>query len=285
MKKIITFIIIASLLTAFSSCNTTGKQTNSKTSISTTVIPIGYFIKAIVGDNFTINVMVPDGAAPSSYEPTPRQMQQLANSVMYFSLESLGFEKTTLKKIAGNNTDIQIINVAQGITPIVGGHDHGHVHGIDPHMWMSPMQAKTIIKNIFAAVVKFDPDDRAFYTKNFNALMKDINETDQYVRSTLHGSRNTSFLIYHPALSYFARDYSIDQISIELDGKEPSPNYLKDIIEESRKHAIKTLFVQRQFDENFANIVAKETGTNVVVFDPLSENWKETVMLVTNALK
>ena len=285
MRKIITLIIIASLLTGLSSCKNTGKQTNSKTSISTTVIPIGYFIKAIVGDNFTINVMVPDGAAPSSYEPTPRQMQQLANSAMYFSLESLGFEKTTLKKIAENSMEIQIINVAKGITPIEGGHDHGHVHGVDPHMWMSPMQAKTIIKNIYSAIVKFDPNDRAFYTKNFNALMKEVEETDQDVRSTLKGSTNTSFLIYHPALSYFARDYSIEQISIELDGKEPSPNYLQEIIEESRGHNIKTLFVQRQFDENFANIVAKETGTNVVVFDPLSENWKETIMLVTNALK
>lgn len=273
------------MLTSLSSCNNTGNQTNSKTVISTTVIPIGYFIKAIVGDNFTVNVMVPDGAPPSSYEPTPRQMQQLANSAMYFSLESLGFEKTTLKKIAKNSTELKIINVANGITPIIGGHDHGHVHGIDPHMWMSPMQAKTIIKNIYAAIITFNPDDQSYYADNFNALMKTVNETDQYIRSSLNGSMNTSFLIYHPALSYFARDYNIEQISIELDGKEPSPDYLQEIIETSKKHHIKTLFVQRQFDENFAKIVAEETGTNVVVFDPLSENWKETITLVTNALK
>ena len=111
-----------------------------------------------------------------------------------------------------------------------------------------------------------------------------INQTDADVRTSLENADST-FLIYHPALSYFARDYGLKQISIEEGGKEPSPAQLKALIETCRKENAHTIFVQQEFDQRNAQLIADELGVNVVSINPLSYNWAEEMLRVAQALK
>jgi zinc transport system substrate-binding protein len=87
--------------------------------------------------------------------------------------------------------------------------------------------------------------------------------------------KNKSFLIFHPALGYFARDYGLSQISIEMDGKSPTAANMKQVIDIARKNEIKDVFIQMEFERESAQAVATELGGKVIEIDPMSENWLE----------
>ncbi|PLW98020.1 MAG: zinc ABC transporter substrate-binding protein [Marinilabiliales bacterium] len=290
MKNSTTIIIIAAFFFLLTSCMGPGNEKNNNASdtekplLSTTVIPVAGFIEAIAGDDFIVNTMVPEGMPPVAYEPSSQQLKALEHSVMYFSLEALGFEMTTLPGLKKSNPGLEIIDISRGITPITDGHDHGHDHGIDPHMWMSPIQSKYIAKNIYEALAQKYPEKEEVLTSNYNSLIKKFEDAEAFILSKL-GDKEISFMIYHPALSYFARDYGLEQIPVEVHGKEPTPDYLHKVIRVANEKNIKVIFIQKQFDSNFAKIIAKETNAKVIVFDPLAKNWEKTLYTVVNSLK
>jgi zinc transport system substrate-binding protein len=290
MKNSRTLTIIVAFFFSLTSCIGPGNENNNTVSnpekpvLSTTVIPVAAFVEAIAGDDFIVNTMVPEGMPPVAYEPTSQQLKALERSVLYFSLEALGFEMTTLYGLKKSNPDLEIIDISKGITPIVDGHDHGHDHGIDPHMWMSPIQSKYIAKNIYEALAEEYPEKVETLKANYNLLIKKFEDAEAFILSKL-GDKEISFLIYHPALSYFARDYGLEQIPVEIHGKEPTPDYLHKVIRVANEKNIKVIFIQKQFDSNFAKIIAKETNAKVIVFDPLAKNWEKTLYTVVNSLK
>lgn len=289
MKRFKSILLISLISLILSSCGSSSESKTNKNSIpdkpvlSTTVLPVATLLEKVAGGDFYVNAMVPDGMPPVAFEPTSSQLTMLENSSLYFSLEALGFELHVLPKIVNGNENIKIIDLSRGIETIIDGHDHGHNHGIDPHMWMSPKQAIQISKNIYVALIKAFPEHKEIFNTNFQALIKEIREADEYLTKNIQGEK--SFMIYHPALTYLARDYGLEQIPIELHGKEPSPDYLKTVIDIAKEKNIELIFIQRQFDSNFAHIVAKETESTVIVFDPLSSDWKGTIYQVADAFK
>ncbi|MCK9167299.1 MAG: zinc ABC transporter substrate-binding protein [Bacteroidales bacterium] len=285
MKSLLTRSLLVSVIFFFTGCAGSGRQQSGKHILTTTVLPVAEFISELTGDDFIINTMVPEGMPPSVYEPTAEQLKSLGKTKLYFSLEALGFELTILRNISSDYPEMKIINITQGITPISGGHKHGNKQGIDPHMWMSPKQSVILIKNIYAALLKYYPENKEEFSANFMQIMKKMEEVDQYVQNAIEPVKGNSFLIYHPALSYYARDYDLVQIPIEIQGKEPSPDYLNALIGQAKQNQIQLMFIQRQFDVSFAHIVAEETGSRVIVFDPLSSAWSETIHQVTDAFK
>ncbi len=286
MKRIRYLLFILTISLLFNACSSPSSKgrDNEKPILSTTVLPVAGFIEKIAGEEFVINTMVPAGMPPVAYEPTPKQMIALENSDIYFSLAALPFEITALPKIKNNNQEIIIVNISQGVDVIIDGHNHGHHHGIDPHMWMSPVQARQIAKNIYASLIKRYPEKKDTFNKNLQVLMAEINEADEYINGILRNTSKRSFMIYHPALTYMAQDYGLEQIPIEIHGKEPSPEYLSKVITVATKKNINLIFIQKQFDSNFARIVAEETQSKVVVFDPLSKDWSNTIYFVADAL-
>ncbi|NCD41186.1 MAG: hypothetical protein EOL88_03750 [Bacteroidia bacterium] len=283
MKSFFTRSLLVSAFFFVTGCAGSDREQSGKHIITTTVLPLAEFISELTGDNFIINTMVPDGMPPSAYEPTAEQLKSLGKTKLYFSLEALGFELTILRNISSDYPEMKIINITQGITPISGGHKHGNEQGIDPHMWMSPKQSIILVKNIYAALLKYYPENKEEFLANFIQIMKKMEEVDQYVQNAIEPVKGNSFLIYHPALSYYARDYDLVQIPIEIQGKDPSPDYLNALIGQAKQNQIQLMFIQRQFDVNFAHIIAEETGSRVIVFDPLSSAWSETIHQVTDA--
>ncbi len=287
--KIILLIAVISIFTY--GCSEQNKQNSNDNILTATVIPVGEIARQIAGTGYKVNVMVPDGMPPSAYEPSPLQLKDLENTALYFSLQALEFEQTVLPNISKNYQDMQIIDISKGIIPAEEscGHNHdhheGHHHGHDPHMWMSPRQVKKIAENIHISLTKRFPEDKSQFDENLGKLMTTVKRTDSLAESELAKLNDRSFMIYHPALTYFARDYHLEQIPVELEGKEPSPEYLKHIIDKAIAENIHVIFIQRQFDRKYADLIAQEADMKVVIIDPLSENMQETIEIIVDALK
>ena len=283
MKKLI-YILTLFILSACG--NTT--QKSEKSILTVTLEPLRYFTEAIAGDYYEIVSMVPKGSSPESYDPTPQQLVNLSKSQAYFRIGYIGFEQTWMKKLEANCPDMKVYDTSKGIDLIRDkGHwhgDHFHEGGVEPHVWNSTQNALIIADNIYQALCELDSTHQEDYQKRLDVLKQTIQQTDTNVRTLLENADST-FLIYHPALSYFARDYGLKQVSIEEGGKEPSPAQLKALIETCRNENVHTIFVQQEFDQRNAQLIANELGINIVSINPLSYDWVKEMIRIAEALK
>ena len=286
------YILLVLVLLFVVSCNQTNE---TKPTVSVTIEPQRYFVEKIAGDNFKVNTIVPPGTSPEAYDPTPSQMVALGKSLLYFKVGYLGFERAWGKTLEENNANVVVVNTSNEIV-LIEGEDHsieidghlyvdGHDHdGIDTHIWSSPKSALIMAENMLNALVKVDVENQKFYRENFKALQVEIIETDKKITTLLENAPVKSFIIYHPALGYFARDYNLTQYSIEFEGKSPSPQQLKQMIDFAHEQGIKTIFVQKGFDMKNAESLAKEVGASVHSIDPLSYNWSEELIKIAEIL-
>ena len=288
MKHIPLLLIIVLLV----SCNMgkSGKsQDNEKPVIVVTIEPQRYFTEAIAGDKFDVISIVPKGSSPETYDPTPQQLVSLGDSKAYLRIGYIGFEQVWMDRLIDNTPHIQIFDTSKDIDLILGeAHDHGdhqHAGGVEPHIWNSTNNALIIARNTYKALCQLDKENEAYYLNRYDSLCQRIMHTDSIIRKTLQQPGTAqSFMIYHPALSYFARDYGLQQISIEEGGKEPSPAHLKDLVDLCRQEDVRIIFIQPEFDRRNAEIIARETGTGIVPINPLSYNWEAEMLAVAQAL-
>ena len=283
MKKLI-YILTLFIL---SGCGNT-TQKSEKPILTVTLEPLRYFTEAIAGNNYEVVSMVPKGSSPESYDPTPQQLVNLSKSQAYFRIGYIGFEQAWMKKLEANCPNMEVYNTSKGIDLIRDkGHwhgDHFHEGGVEPHVWNSTQNALIIADNIYQALCELDSTHQEDYQKRLDVLKQTIRQTDANVR-TLVENADSTFLIYHPALSYFARDYGLKQVSIEEGGKEPSPAQLKALIETCRNENVHTIFVQQEFDQRNAQLIAHELGINIVSINPLSYDWVKEMIRIAEALK
>ena len=284
MKQITIYCLLFGIL--LTGCNT-GKAKEDNKVIFVSILPLKYFADKIVGNLYKVEVTVPPGAGPETYSPTPRQMIILGKSRGYFSIGYLGFEQVWLKNFASNNQQLQVFPTSKDIDLIKGNDVHEeHIHpgGIDPHIWSSPKNALIIAKNIFDGMVLLDPQNKDIFQKNLNALLAEIEKVDSTVTKLLSTAPSHKFILFHPALGYFARDYGLVQLSIEFEGKVPSPRHLQSVIETAKSEKIGIVLIQREFDKENAEIIAKETGSKIIQIDPLAYEWPEQMIEIARKI-
>ena len=239
--------------------------------------------------------MVPKGSSPETYDPVPQQLVSLGDSKAYFRIGYIGFEQTWMDRLMNNTPHIQVFDTSKGIDLILNNNDHGHgnghsphdghIHAVEPHIWNSTANALIIAGNTYKALSQLDKANDAYYMARYDSLCQRIQHTDSLIRQQLSSPEAAkAFMIYHPALSYFARDYGLHQISIEEGGKEPSPAHLKELIDLCRAENVQVIFVQPEFDKRNAETIAQQTGTKVVPINPLSYDWEEEMLNVAQAL-
>lgn len=281
MKQLISILIVL-CLTACGSAPSSGEAPT----LTVTLEPLRYFVEAIAGDKFQVECIVPKGSSPETYDPTPQQLVKLSQSQAYFRIGYIGFEQVWMEKLQANS-QIKVFDTSRGITLIhADGHwhgDHFHEGGVEPHVWNSATNAVIIAENIYTALTELDTTNQSYYKERLDSLKQTIQATDKHIRKLLRNADH-SFLIYHPALSYFARDYGLEQISIEESGKEPSPAQLKALIETCRKEQIRVIFVQQEFDTRNAQLIADELGVQIVPINPLSYDWPAEMIRVAKTL-
>ncbi len=270
------------------SCQFQNKRKQAQ-QISVSILPQKYFVERIAGKDFNINVLIPPGGSPATYEPTALQMQQLAKSQAYFKIGHIPFEQTWINKmlkIAGN---IEVYDLSENIELIKGAEiqhgDHFHEGGIDPHVWSSPKTAVQIAKNLYEALIALAPKKEKKYKQNLDQFLLELEHLNKETEASFSKLTKKSFMIFHPALSYLSRDYGLNQIPIEIHGKEPSPAHLKKLIEEAKKHDVKIVFIQKQFDKENAKLLAKEINAELIQINPLNENWLSEMKSIIGHLK
>ena len=277
------YLFILTVLALTSCAGKTDKETSNILTVS--IEPLRYFTESIAGDKFRVTSMVPEGSNPETYDPTPQQMVQIAESKAYFCIGRIGFERTWIEKLKSNAPDMPFYDMSEGIIPIIeyAHKDSYELAHADPHIWNSTANARLIAANICRALCKIDTTNTVYYENRKDSLMKVIDDTERKITEGM-AEADSAFLIYHPALTYFARDYGLTQICIETEGKEPSPTYLQQLIRQCKDRHIRIVFIQQEFDRRNAEVIANELNIKTVSINPLSYHWDKEMLHIARAL-
>ena len=278
MQKIATFIICALLIVG---CTT--KSDSDKKTIFVTITPMQSIIEEITAGDFDIEVIVPKGASPETFEPTPKQVTSFSDAELIFSTGLIDFEQSLVERIGG---DAEVVNLSNGIELIAGSCSHGnhqHKHGVDPHIWTSPRALRTMVTNAHKAIMAHYPDS-VKYTEATGRLLERIDALDTYCATRIKAEGVEAMMIYHPAYTYYARDYGIEQIAIEHDGKEPSLRQTTALIEKAKEHGVKAILRQPQYSEDKVRAIANDAGAEIITTDPLAEDILGEIERVTEII-
>jgi zinc transport system substrate-binding protein len=229
-------------------------------------------------------------------------MAELAKTAVFFAV-GVDFEKAWMKKITAANPHLRVVQTDEGIPKIaMAGDYHGQEKGHeappskdqqrhdlpgtpDPHVWLSPPLVKVQAVHIRDALVAVDSGNRTRYEDNLTAFLQEIDALDADLKSLFAGSQGTRFMVFHPSWGYFAQAYGLVQVPIEIEGKDPKPAQLQELIHQAKEHGIKVIFVQPQFSAKSAEMVSREIGAQVVAADPLAGNWAENLREVGRKFK
>jgi zinc transport system substrate-binding protein len=281
---ILTAVVIITAAYFYSSIGNLQSQNlteKGKIGVIVTVGPQAEFVKAIGGERVKVTVMVPPGADPHTYEPLPNQMKAVSDARIYAEVGTgIEFELSWMDKIKSLNPQMKVLNSSYGII-LLPSTEIGE--SSDPHVWVSPKNAKIMVENIYQGLVQIDPKNKEYYTKNKIGYMQKLDQLDRNITLTLAKKKNTIIMVYHPAWGYFCHDYGLNQISIETQGKEPTPKGIASLVDQAHKENIKVIFVTPQFSTRSAQVIANEIGGRVVVVDDLNTNYLENMQKVAEA--
>ena len=236
--------------------------------------PQAFLVNWLAGDVVQVEVLLPPGASPATYEPTPKQMAALDRSQLFLQIGT-PFEGPVLAKIADLMPELRVVDCRIGVElePIGGG---GHDHGsglLDPHIWLDPQRMKTIADTTAKALHDLLPDQSLEIDERLAALHKALDDTDARVAEILAPLAGHTLLVFHPAYGYFTRRYGLIQRAVEVDGKAPSARRLATIVDDLRQQQVPALFVQPQFSRSAAERVAKALDCKLVELDPLAGDY------------
>ena len=293
MKKLLMALTVVFILynNGFAGNNQVNKT--GKPVVSVSILPQKYFVEQIAGNFCNINVILPPGSSPEDYEPAPKQLIEVANSDIFFYMGHLGFEKSWMKKIARNAPNVDFISCSKGIDLLretCNKEDREHdadenLAGTDPHIWTSPENVKIISRTICSELSKKYPAEKKVFETNLASFISKIDTLDVHIRQMFSDSIKTSFMIFHPSLGYFARDYHLTQYAVEFEGKSPSTAHMKAMVDLARKEKINTIFIQSQFETAKASAIAREIRASVVTVDPLAVDWLSEMYSIGEKMK
>lgn len=243
------------------------------------VAPYKHFVEQVAADTVDVALMVPAGTSSHTFEPTPRQMLNASRADIWFQIGE-GFEDKAGRALKSYHSDMIFVDLRQGIDLIYCREEercHCTQHMldtcIDPHFWLSPKEVKKQVQVIATALQQKYPQHRQLYQEKAQQLIAKLDELDKEIAAQLASARGSSILVSHPAYGYFCRDYQCHQLSIELEGKDPTPRELTRILTEARTAHLDKVFIQMQYNSKGARLIAQEIGAQVIVLDPYAENY------------
>lgn len=261
-----------SLLFASVSCS--AESVSEKNILTVTIEPYRFIVEAIAGEAWEVNTLIPKGANPETYDPTPVDIVALAKSRTYFTVGGFAFENSLKGKISDLYPELDFVDTSVGVVR----------DAADPHLWTSPDNIRQIALNVYNALCELDSAGCEGYRSRLLMFNNDVLSTDSLVRSKLCDAKNESFLIFHPTLTYFAKLYGLNQIAIEHEGKEPSVLQMRTIIDSARECGVKCVLLQAEFDRENAVVIADEIGADIYDIAPLSYNWHAEMLRVADVL-
>ena len=252
----------------------TDNKSKQKLIVFVSILPQADFVRQLGGDRVEVSVMMPPGANEHNYEPDTGQLKALSKADLYVKVGHLPFEDAWMERFISTNRDMLVADSSQSIEMI----EH------NPHIWLSPRLVKAQAETISAALVQLDPENQDYYLQQKQVFLKELDKLDQEITATLSGVKGKSFLVYHPAWGYFARDYGLQEVAIEEHGKEPGAREMSRIIDYAKKNQIKTIFDSSQHSTHSADAIAAELGARVVLLDPLAADYMDNIRKVAKTM-
>ena len=276
-KKIffVTALLFASLLSA-------------KPVVIASIAPVEYLAKAVGGDKIEVQSLAKGDV--HSYEPKPNDMKAVAKARIFIAA-GLEFEEAWIPRFKASAKNLVVVKSDAKIAKLKeereeqAEHDEKHEAHADPHVWLNPMLAITMARNISDALIDMDKANKDFYLENFQKLMNDLLAFDESAKESLAGLKNRKFVVYHPAWGYFAAHYDLEQISIERSGKEPKIDEMASTLKMIKDENIKVIFADPNRSQKSAQILASQTGAKVELLDPLGYNLLENLKIAVGAIK
>lgn len=282
-------LLLAFLLcVAFTACkNSTAGKEDRKPQIMVSIAPQAAVVKAIAGDGFEVSTLLGRGADPETFDPTARSRMEVDNADIYFATGVLPFEQA-LQQSASSTV---FSDTSRGVSLLYGthGHSHAHAHGEggeespDPHYWSSVEGMRQVARNIATELCRNYPGQSGQFAERLAEYEYRLDSIDTVFKDELtHADK--AFAVWHPSLSYFARDYGLEQIALGSEGKELSAKNLSEAIERARAKGVKVFFFQKEYDSRQADALNEGIGSRLVVIDPMAEDWEEQLTTVCNEL-
>ena len=289
--KTLTFISFLVITAALMACSPRQAVDSGKIAVTVSILPQKYFVERIAGDLVDVNVMVGPGEEPHTFEPQPSQMEALSNSQIYFTI-GVEFEDAWLAKFKNANPEMKFVDTSAGIEKVAllespsnqSATTSNHEGELDPHIWLSPANVKVIARTITDTLSSNDPQNSSVYQNNLESFLTDIDNLDQEIRNSLDTLSTRQFITFHPAWGYFARDYDLEQIAIEVGGNEPSASELANLVSYAKENDIHFIFAAPEFSTKSAETIANEINGQVILIDPLAEDWLENMKNIAQSL-
>src|SRR6056297_2689555 len=301
---IVFLFLLAPLLFSAGSSEQDGEETNqegaNETEAATTafvsILPQRYFVERIGGPSVEVNVMVPPGKSPATYEPSPKQVFKLGRAELFFTI-GVPFEQAFIPLIKDEMKSLRIIDTSRGIEKrsihadeALENDEHGHSdvdsdEQMDPHIWLAPPLVEVQAAHIRDGLIEVNPEKDSLYRRNYQSFVKELQKLDNDLRQILEPVKGSTILVYHPSFGYFAETYGLSQIAIEMGGKEPSSRELQRVIRTAQKHNSKVIFVQPEFSRASAERVAKAIDGAVVEVAPLKPQYMENMRSIAQSIR
>ncbi len=261
--------------------------------VAVSVAPQAELVRRIGGGRVAVTVMIPPGASDEDVSLSPRQIVALETVQLYVEVGHPAFRMETryIDPVLARRPGVRVVDMSRGIDPIED-HGHHHEHGDhtepagDPHIWTSPRVMAAAAGDIAAALEALDPAHAAEYRANLARFRQETAGLDRQLRERLaRPGADRAFLVYHPSWGYFAREYGLEQIAIEAEGKEPGAARLIQLIDRARRERARIVLVPEGFPRDSAQVIADAVGGRVVSADPLAPDWPATLLRVAGALE
>lgn len=294
MRRCFLILLLLVIISPFIYSGGTNESATHQLMVYVSIPPQAYLVERIGGENVSVGVLVKPGKDPHTFDPSPKEMVALAQSAIYFTI-GFPFEDQLLAKIQKSNPQLVIINSDRGVerrkSDVPGDHHSGHgadeKHS-DPHVWLSVRNSMIIAANIHSALTEANPDNADEYKMNLELLLQNLSVLDHKISSLLQPMQGRDFFVFHPSFGYFADDYGLNQVAVEIEGKSPTPRQIEYLIEQAQAAGVKIIFVQPQFDSRSAAVIADSIQGTVISLDPLAydliENFEDMAVKIEKAL-
>jgi zinc transport system substrate-binding protein len=245
-------------------------------------------VEKIAGNDFKVNVLLPPGASPADFTLVPSQIKDITLSKVWFRIGHIGFEYSWKDKIQQVNLNMKVVDLSEGLDLIsdetLPSGYKSTTSGINPHTWMSPSLVKQMAVRITKELSTLNPDKKSIYNINYKQFVKDIEELDNKIAQDLKDYKGRQFIMFHPSLSYFAREYGLVQHSLEPGGKEPTPQRMAEVVDLARMEGIRVIYIQSDLDQDQARVFAEEIDGKIVQMWPLNPAWFDNLKEITGML-
>lgn len=291
MRKfsIIIFVIILVVTACTRRSSSVG---GDKTVYAVSIEPQRWLLEQLVDSGAEIVTMLTPGSNPETYEPSLSRRALADNAVAYFATGALPFEEALEE-----SSSVRFVNTSEGIEPIYGTHDHAHGHnhgenhechehegGPDPHFWTSLSGAAAMARNMAAELSRLNPEGSEVYAGRLASLLASLDSLNVAIAAELTEAPSRTFAVWHPSLSYFARDYGLEQLAVGQESKEMSARQARSVIDRARADSVRVFFFQKEFDARQAEAINEEIGSRLVTIDPLDYNLVHQLQTVADAI-